>query len=134
MATVDQTRQLSTPKVYVDGIVWAIKPNSFKRTLPGETKVRAMSAGGGSVQIVAGLNAEELKAKVSFSIANTKQNLQRAESLLAKTNRGESSTVRIVDGAFQKAWISMFVTNKPEAAFEAEGDIEIEMEGEEVLG
>ncbi|MDX2308083.1 MAG: hypothetical protein NW216_07590 [Hyphomicrobium sp.] len=133
MATTDQTRQLSTPKIFVNGVVWPIKPNSFKRAVPGETKVRAMSAGGGAVNIVAGLNAEELKAKVSFTVANTKQMLLRVEALMARTNRGEASTVRIVDGAYQKAFVTMYVTNKPEASFEAEGDIEIEMEGEEVL-
>jgi hypothetical protein len=132
MATIEQTRTISTPKVYVNGVVWAIKPNSFEFTIPGETKVRAMSVGGGAVQIVAGLNAEELKAKCKFEVAATKQMIDRVRELKSATNAGTPCTIRATDGPWQQAWINMYLMNATDVKLEAEGIIALEFEGEYV--
>ena len=130
MATIEQTRTISTPKVFVNGVVWAIKPNSFEYNLPGETKVRAMSAGGGAVQIVAGLDAEALKGKVKFAVAATTQMIRRVAELKAATNAGTASTIRAMEGPWGQAWQNMFLANDTAVKLEAEGVIELEFEGE----
>lgn len=132
MPTSEQVRTLSTPKVYIEGVVWPIVPNSFKSNIPGETKVRFMSSGGNGGQIVSGLNAEELKGKVKFSVATTLQMINRVREVKDATNAGNGVTIRAVDGPYQGAWQTMFLVNDTEVSFEAEGVIELEFEGEYV--
>lgn len=130
MATIDQTKTISTPKVYINGVVWPVVPNSFEFKIPGETKVRAMSSGGGAVQIVSGLNAEELKSAVKFSVAATRQMIDRVRAVKDATNRGEPATCRATDPPWTQAWQNMFLVNSTDVKLEAEGVIELEFEGE----
>jgi|CXWL01.1.fsa_nt_gi hypothetical protein len=132
MATIDQVRTLSTPKVLIDGVLWPIVPNSYKFSIPGETKVRAMSAGGGGVQIVAGLDASALKGKVKFEVAATRQMIDRVRTVKDNSNRGVGSTIRADDGPWGQAWQTMFLVNDTEVEMEAEGKIALEFEGEYV--
>ena len=129
---IENTKTIATPKVYVNGVVWAIKPGSFEFNLPGETKVRAMSAGGGAVQIVAGLDAESLKGKVKFTVAATKQMIDRVRAIKAAANDGTPATLRATDPPWAQAWQNMFLMNATDVKLEAEGAIDLEFEGEYV--
>lgn len=132
-ASVEQTKVLSTPKILWDGRVIKIVPNSFEYAAGGEAKVRAMSAGGSTVQLVVGVNVEEMITTGKFSIALTKENSDFVDYLTAKRVKGQSSTLRVVEETDQKAWQEVYCTNKPTRKYEAEGSIEIEWAGNMVL-
>ena len=60
MATLAESLTLSAPKVQINGQTIKIIPGSVERDIPGERKVRAVSAGGNAVDMVVGQNVEEL--------------------------------------------------------------------------
>ncbi len=128
--SIEQTKTISTPKVYINGSVWPIEPNSFKYTLPGEVKVRSMSSGGGNVQIVAGVDASKLLGKVKFAVAATKQMIDRVKAVKALSNAGVGATCRAGDPPWAESWSNMFLANETEVMLEAEGKIELEFDGE----
>ena len=84
MTTAAEYQVLSTPTVYVDGELIAVVPESVKQSQPGERSVRAMSAGGNAAVAVVGLNAEQLKGRVTFSVALTAANVARVEDWLIR--------------------------------------------------
>lgn len=129
MATIEQTRVLSTPKVLVDGRIIKVIPNSVKKTIGGETKIRAVSSGGGEVDIVAGVNAEELLSSVEFEIAVTAEMVDFARQQRDKANRAEFVTIRLVEQTDQYAFTQMFLQNKPDVEFKSEGSIKLEYMG-----
>ena len=126
---LDDTKVLSTPAIYVDGVLTAITPNSASMTLPGEMAVRVQSSGGTSVKIVAATDAESLKGMCKFSLANTARNVDLVRDWKAKHLRGIPSTVTIATETAQFPFDTMFIVNAPEAPFETEGDLEVELEG-----
>lgn len=125
-----QTKQLSTPKVIVDGVVFAIVPNSCEIRVPGESKVRAMSAGGGAVQIVQGLNAETLLGHVKFDVPATAQNADRVRSLKEKMKRGELVTVNVVEDEVSFPHQDMGLTKDTMIHAKSDGNITLEFEGQ----
>lgn len=136
MATnIPQTIELATPQVVVNGYVWPIVPNTLKDRIPGDFKVRFISAGGASGEVVSGLDATNLLAKVVFHVPNTKANQDRVRALKADMFNGLGCTIQINDNVsnFSKAYQSMFFTKDTEADFKASGDIPLEFEGQAVL-
>jgi hypothetical protein len=129
MATLEQTRVLSDPAVYVGGRLVAVVPNTVKETEPGETSVRAVSAGGGAVRHVSGLNVEEMKGMVSFSLPTTGENVDLVEGWRADSNAGVSTVIMVVTQTRQSTYESMWMTEKPEYNYEPEGNIELTFEG-----
>ncbi len=127
-----QTKQLSAPTVLIDGVVWPIVPNSCVVRIPGDAKVRAMSAGGGAVQTVVGVNVESLVGHVKFEIAATAQNTDRVRALKQRMLDAIYSTVNIAEDTVQFAFQTMAMTKDTEAHFKADGNINIEMEGQYV--
>lgn len=125
-----QTKQLSAPTVMIDGTVWPIVPNSCVVRIPGDAKVRAMSAGGGAVQTVVGLNVETLVGHVKFEIANTAQNFDRVRALKQRLVNADYSTVTVTEDTVQFAFQTMAMTKDTEAHFKADGNINVEMEGQ----
>lgn len=136
MATnIPATIQLSTPQVIVNDYVLPIVPNSLKVRIPGEAKVRAMSAGGGSVQTVRGLDASSLIGKVDFKIANTAANYAFVQQLKDDMINGIGCTIKMADNnGFTLAFQDMGFTKDTEAEFKADGDIACEFEGTYVRG
>lgn len=124
-----QTKQLSTPKVIVDGVTIAIVPNSCEIRVPGESKVRAMSAGGGSVQVVQGINAETLIGHVKFDIAATAQNADRIRAWKAKMIKGELVTVNVVEDGVQFPHQDMGLTKDTLLHLKSDGSVTCEFEG-----
>jgi hypothetical protein len=132
MATDVQTRVLSTPAVYVTGRIVKIVPNSLRQKIPGENNVRAMSAGGGTVEIVYGINAEKLIGEVSFEVANTAENAEMIRSWRNNSNNGVTETVRIVEKTAQYAYDTMVLANEPEQEFKSDGNIKCEFRGRHI--
>lgn len=130
MANPYQDKQLSAPAVYVDGELIAVVPNRTTVRVPGDSKVRFMSAGGGSGHIVHGLNAESLVGHVKFEIANTAQNADRVKLWKQRQKDGEPSTVIVVNDTIQFPHTNMFMTKDTDLAFSADGNIPLEWEGE----
>lgn len=125
-----QIKQLSTPKVMVDGVVIAVKPNSVHVRVPGDMKVRAMSLGGGATQAVAGLNAESLIGHVKFEIAATAQNADRIRAWKADMVRGVGKTVQVIEDGIQFPHQNMFLTKDTDIAMTSDGHIPCEWEGD----
>lgn len=136
MATnIPQTIELSTPQVVVNGYVWPIVPNSLKVRIPGDFKVRAISAGGAAVQVVSGLDATNLLGKIDFDVPATKDNADRVRALKNDMFNGLGCTVQINDNVtgYSAAYQSMFFSKDTEIMHKASGDIKLEMEGSAVL-
>lgn len=129
MATVGQVKNLSTPAIYVSGVLIKIVPNSCRMKIPGEVNVRAMSAGGGVVEIVAGVNAEKLIGEVSFDIAATAENVSMIRAWRKNSNNAIPETLRIVEQADQYAYDTMFLANEPEVEFKSDGNMKCEWKG-----
>lgn len=129
MATLEETLTLSAPQVQVNGQTVKIMPGSVERDIPGERKVRAVSAGGNSVSMVTGLNVEELKASVKFSVAHTAEMVNWVEQIADDANRGVFCTIKIIEQTKQLSYEQMVLTSKPSAKYEAEGTIDLEFEG-----
>lgn len=123
------TKTLSTPKVLVDDVVIPVVPNSVVVTIPGDAKVRFMSAGGGSGQIVTGVNAETLIGKVKMEIPATQQNADLVRKWKANMLNGISSTVNIVELDGQFPFQQMQLTKDTDVHFKGDGNIPIEFEG-----
>lgn len=132
MATLAETLTLSAPKVQINGRTIKIIPGSVERDIPGERKVRAVSSGGGAVSMVVGVNVEELKAAVSFSVAHTAEMVNLVEQLANDANLGVPCTIKIIEQTKQLAYEQMYLVNKPKPKYEAEGEIELEFEGQYV--
>lgn len=129
MATLEETLTLSAPKVRVNGRTIKIIPNSVEADFPGERKVRAISSGGNSVSMVSGVNVEELKSMIKFSVPHTAEMANWVEEIADDANRGIFCTIEIIEQTKQLAYEQAVLTNKPSRKFEAEADIELEFEG-----
>lgn len=129
MATVKEIRSLSAPAIYLDGRRIKIIPNSCKAELPGEVKSRAVSAGGGSYDIVHGYDVESVVCKVTFDVANTGEMAELVQDYAARAQRIDVSTLKIVEDTLQLAYDRMVLANKVEIGYEAEGTISLEFMG-----
>lgn len=125
-----QTKQLSTPRVIVDGVVIPVVPNSVTVRIPGDSKVRAMSAGGGSVQAVHGVDASTLIGHVKFDIPSTAQNADRVRAWKANMLNGIGMTVNVIEDTVQFPHQNMHLTKETSVAMTADGNISCEFEGQ----
>lgn len=125
-----QTKQLSTPKFLVDGVVVPIVPNTCTARIPGDAKVRAMSAGGGSTQVVTGLDASTLIAHVKVELAATAQNADRVRDWKQRMIDGVGMTIEIVDTDFQMTGQNMHFTKETTLHFKSDGNVDCEWEGQ----
>lgn len=129
MSTLAQTRVLATPQVFVGGQLVKVIADSVTEVAPGSTAVRAVSAGGGVVAHVSGLNVEDMKGVVSFEMATTAENVQFVQKWRDDSNRGLPTTVQIIEETHQSDYELMWLTEAPEIAFAAEGNISVTFEG-----
>lgn len=129
MATARELKTLSAPAVYLDGRLIKVIPNSVKAELPGETKTRAVSGGGGAYDVVKGVNVEEYICKVQFDVASTAEMIELVQDYKARANAVVASTLKLVEDPLQLSYDRMTLDNKPEIGFEAEGNISLEFTG-----
>lgn len=132
MSSAYQTKQLATPTFIVDGVVIPIVPGTCTVRVPGDAKVRAMSAGGGATQAVAGLDAASLVGHVKVEIPNTAQNADRVRGWKAGLISGVGQAIIIADPEIQFPHENMKMTKDTELQFKADGNISCEWEGDYV--
>ena len=129
MATADQFRVLANPAVYVDDQLIKVIPESVREHEPGERRVRAVSAGGRSVEHVVGLNVAEMKGRVTFRMAVTAEAIALVQDWSDKANKLVPVTVELTTETRQSSYRMMFLTDTPEYGYEAEGEVEVTFEG-----
>lgn len=129
MATPRETRALSAPMIYLDGFRVKIIPNTLSAEMPGEVKSRAVSAGGGSIEIVHGYDAEASVCKVKFEVANTAENVDLAKDYKARAKITATSTIRIDEDTEVLHFDSMVLGNRIEIPYEPDGKITFEFNG-----
>ena len=132
MAVAD-TQVLSAPKVQVDGMTIKILPNSFHQTVPGETKVHPVSAGGDAVSAVVGENVEGDMSVVKFDLAATAANIALITQWKANARNGIGSTLTASQGVWNDSWADMYVTNKVDIHHSSDGKFTVEWHGVRVL-
>ncbi|MEQ8823844.1 MAG: hypothetical protein RIC14_05675 [Filomicrobium sp.] len=129
MATSRELKTLSAPAVFLDGIRLKVIPNSVTAELPGETKSRAVSAGGGAYDLVKGVDVEQFVCIIKMDVANTAEMKELAEDYKARANTVTTSTLKLIEDPTQLSYDRVTLDNKPELAFEAEGVISLEFSG-----
>jgi hypothetical protein len=129
MATLEQTRVLSDPSVYVDDRNIAVLPNTVGEREPGQVTVRSISAGGGAVRHVSGSNVESLKGMVKFSLATTGENIALIEDWRARSNAGISIPMMVISPTRQSTYDAMWMTEEVEIEYEGEAAVELVFEG-----
>lgn len=130
---VKQNNQLSALQFVVDGYVIPFAPNTLKWRIPGDWKIRAMSAGGGATQSVSGLNTEDLIGKIDVEIANTAANYEWVRALKAQyIATGLGSTIQLNDqlSGWSASYQNMKISKSTEAHSKADGNISLEFEGD----
>ena len=120
-------KTLANPTVEINDVAIAIKPNSLKlKSGKGDINIRPQSAGGNSIQIVKTDNAETKKGMVTFSLFNTKQNIDAVKSW---QDSEDGNTIQLSEGDFIQSFRQMFVMTDPEISLGADGELEIVFEG-----
>jgi hypothetical protein len=130
MAAADKTKQLSTPAIYLDGELVEILPNSAKVILgTGESTVRAVSGGGNAVSAVVSVDASKMISKVSFDLAVTAANIQRAQKHRERALNGDPITIRVVNGSHSLAFASMYSIKDLDLQLSNDGKLPQEFDG-----
>lgn len=119
-------RSLSNPTLEVNDDTIAIIPNSLVFILgKGKKTVKTQSTGGDGIEVVISEDAETKKSMVKYKLTNTKKNLQ----FVKDWQNLFSNTIAISERDFSESFRDMVVTNDPERAIGADGELEIEWEG-----
>lgn len=129
MATVSQTRVLSDPSIYVGGKLVKIVPNSAEMGLGNGSNPRAVSGGGGSIDIVNGIDASRLMSAVKFDIAATAENVSMVRAWIDNANRGGQETILVKEVSGQYAFDQMFLKGDMRASMRSDGNITCDWEG-----
>lgn len=124
--------QLVDPEYYIDGVLVAIVPGSYKSVIgSGEIKSRVMMAGNGRT-LVRGVDNETRLEKHTVSIANTDVNKRRVKEWKRRSLEGDYFVNKAVfpnrDRADDVLKYSC-LDNMIEAEHSAEGNIELEFTG-----
>lgn len=129
MATTAQTRVLSDPSIFIDGKSIKIVPNSAEMGLGNGSNPRAVSAGGGAIEIVNGIDASRLMSAVKFDIASTAENVAMVREWIDNANRGGQATILVKEVSGQYAFDQMFLKGDMRAAMRSDGNITCDWEG-----
>ena len=129
-------QSLSVPGVVINGDKMSIVPNSFKyKGGEGETNVRAASTGGGAVQSVHSVNAEDKISQVMFDMFLTgdtdKLIREWSNAIGANTIEAVQSTNQ---GGITKTFTSMSLVNHVERDAGADGVVSLEFKGDPMIG
>lgn len=121
---------ISNPTIKWNGESLSILPNSLSYKLgKGDRNVRAISAGGGSVQAVITVDAETKKSMLKFSLANTADAADKVASMMQLSESAEGNSFEIADSQLQVAFSGMALVSEPEIPLSQDGAIELEFEG-----
>jgi len=127
MATISQTREVSTPSVLVSGVTIPIIPNSAEWGLGNGSTPRAVSNGGGSIALVNGIDASKLVCGVKFEVANTPEMIGICRAWINNANNGGQETIQIVDQASGSSWAfdQCYLKGDMNAGLKANGNITV---------
>jgi len=123
---------LSVPSVLVDDIPYAIKPNSFEYDPGyGEVNVTSASLGGSKSISVHTENAENKIGRVKFEMQVTEA--ARAAIALWKQGIGIHRVVGVQKGAAPIVLNGASMTNNPTLSATADGVVEVEFMGDQMI-
>ena|SRR5690606_407291 len=126
----------SNPTVRVNDVTWSIVPNSVEVVAgDGETKVRAASAGGNSIETVHTSNAESKIGVVKFSVYPTPENERRLREIKAQPGQNVVELVEsFSDGSNASETLRhASLTNDPTKGKNADGVIALEWMGDPTI-
>lgn len=127
-------KALSNATIIIDDDVISIIPDTLKYNIGrGEKKVRSLSSGGNSIDLVISEDATTKLGKVMFSMPSTTETEDLVDAWDAKYASGEGCTIQISDAANTKSFRRMFLVNNPETDASSEGVIEIEFTGQPII-
>ena len=129
MATKAQIKTLSAPRVYLDGKLLKVLPNTVKIEDMREVKTRAVSSGGGSSTVVHGFDAATKLFKVTFSLAHTREYADLLGEYKGRAESIDTSVLKIVEDTDQEVIADAVLTNSVSRNYEAEGALELEFTG-----
>lgn len=120
-------RTLSNPTVEVNNIVIGIVPNSCSyKGGKGNKNVRPQSSGGDMVEMIVTEDAENKKSMVKFKLYPTLANIDYVKDWQELEN---GVAINLSDGDFTQQFRGMHITEDPEVALGADGELEITFEG-----
>lgn len=129
MATVQQTRVLSDPSIFISGVLVKIVPNSAEMGLGNGSNPRAVSAGAGAISIVNGIDASRLMSAVKFDLPSTPEYVDMVRGWINAANQGESQTILVKEVGDQYAFDLMFLKGDMRASMRSDGNITCDWEG-----
>ena len=125
------TKALSNPSVEIDDNPISIIPNSLSfKYGKGDKSVKTQSAGGNSIESILTEDAETKISMVKFKLRNTNVNLNLANTWTANV---DGMTIRLSEGDMSVSFRNMVVVTEPEVAIGADGELELEFQGQAIL-
>jgi len=122
---------ITLPALQINGINFSIVPNSLEVTQGfGTSKIKAQSAGGGSVTSVLFDDGSTKLGNVKFKIYSTDDNIN---NMITVKNNSNNNTVLISEDDFTKTMTNSAIINDPALMLGVDGEIDIEMEGDVVV-
>lgn len=117
---------LSTPLLVINNVTVAYLPNtlSFTEGIP-EKKLRAQTAGGGSVQMVYTTNVETQFSNVKFSLTTTADHIQAIKDW---ENHDFDNAISLTDAGLTRYGSNAGIINKPDISTGVDGKIDIEFQ------
>lgn len=128
---------LSVPAVIVNNETWAIVPNSFKYNGgEGETKVRAASGGGGTVESVHTVDAESKIGKCSFDVYLTPDLDSKIRTLKNQTGQNNVQWVQRISGGgnMTRSMSRLSLVNDIDREASSDGVVSLEFAGDPMAG
>lgn len=124
-----EERSLSAPIVFVNGRRMKVVPKSVSNQLPGSAKVRSMSAGGGDVEMVYGIDYSTMVCSVKFKLPNTAESVEFALDQNQARDAGVRTTIKIVEETTQQSYDQCTLVTQIEIPRDPEGEIDFEYQG-----
>jgi len=124
------TSYISAPTIIINNQTIKIKPNSCKITLGlGETKVRAESAGGGSVSTITAIDVATKIGKVAFTL---EPSAKAVDLVRGWKSNGNNNVVQTPDSktGFFITFTNAALVNDPEIGLSADGEIPCEFQSD----
>lgn len=120
---------ITLPALSVNGINIEIVPNSVELIQGyGTSKLKAQSAGGGSVESVLFDDGSTKIGNLKFKVFPTEENIN---NLINIKNNSNNNTVLLSDSSgFTKTVTNAVMINDPPLMLGIDGEIDIEMEGD----
>ena len=122
---------ITLPALSINGINFSVVPNSLEVVQGfGTSKVKAQSAGGGSTTSVFFDDGSTKLGNVKFKIYSTEDNISNMETV---KNNSNNNTVLITEDSFTRTMTNAAIINDPPLMLGVDGEIDVEMEGDQIV-